>query len=89
MSKEKSLNRRDFIKAGLFSAAGLAGAAATTYRPVPENTLEPEERGNHSDHAGGGTVGSVDNEANGFDPHAFMTHCFLRTLYARFRKAMQ
>ncbi len=73
MSKEKSLNRRDFIKAGLFSAAGLAGAAATTYRPVPENALQPVERGDHSSHNGMGTVGSVDNEANGFDPHVMLT----------------
>ncbi|MFQ5409174.1 MAG: multicopper oxidase domain-containing protein [Anaerolineales bacterium] len=73
MSSQNSLTRRDFIKAGLVSAAGLAGAAATAYRPPAEAGARPATQNDHSSHDGMGTVGRVDNEFNGFDPHAMLS----------------
>jgi len=76
--KQKALGRRGFLKAGLLSS-GIAVAAATQ----PQSPLRPGggegeavfgPRSNHGDESQGtpGTVGSVDNEANGFDPHALL-----------------
>ncbi len=73
--KVARLGRRGFIKAGLLSS-GIAVAAAS--RP-PDRLREGEgggayglQPGHGGSHGSMGTVGSVNNEANGFDPHEML-----------------
>ncbi|MDX1600196.1 MAG: multicopper oxidase domain-containing protein [Anaerolineales bacterium] len=81
--KEKGrFNRRDFLKAGLFTGAvaggtfAVANAHEVTHGSGSGGHYHGGEDGDHDhseEHPGGlGTVGSVDNEANGFDPHEML-----------------
>jgi FtsP/CotA-like multicopper oxidase with cupredoxin domain len=66
---EKGFSRRDFLKIGGASAAGLAGVAGLrglNGTPQVEAGQAPPDDG-HSDHVFG-TVGTVDHAANGFTP---------------------
>ena len=72
------LGRRGFIKAGLLSS-GIAVAAASHPRsPLRQGGGEedglyaPQSGDGDGRHGSTGTVGSVNNEANGFDPHVLL-----------------
>ena len=69
------LGRRGFIKAGLLSS-GIAVAAAGQPQKRGQQGGGEGVFGPRSDHGGGhgemGTVGSVNNDANGFDPHELL-----------------
>ena len=68
------LSRRDFLRAGISGAAGLAGATLLSQPSI----AQPSAQGPGSDHTGhspyamehgaAGMVGEVDNDRNGFDP---------------------
>jgi FtsP/CotA-like multicopper oxidase with cupredoxin domain len=68
--RNDGLSRRDFLKIGGASAAGLAGVAGLRglngTLPVEAAQVPPGEDG-HSDHVFG-AVGAVDHAANGFTP---------------------
>ena len=79
---EKSLSRRNFLKAsgvgvvGLTGLAGLQGlSGAATSNAAPRRQSEGEEGSSYEDgrgHDGAGTVGRVDHDANGFDPREIL-----------------
>ncbi|MFP3853053.1 MAG: multicopper oxidase domain-containing protein [Anaerolineales bacterium] len=78
MNKDKlqALSRRDFIKAGVLGGS-LATSAAVARREIADSQYKPQAQGDdpygHDEHAGSlGTLGAVDNEANGFDPHEML-----------------
>jgi FtsP/CotA-like multicopper oxidase with cupredoxin domain len=89
MRNKSGVSRREFLKAGGFGLAGLAGALglrglAQTPEPSPTahdgHTPTPAAgdgayQAAHPvvDHGGMGTVGQVDHAANGFDPHEILT----------------
>lgn len=69
----KGISRRDFLRAGSMSLAGLASLAGTwgLAAQTDANALPPnqESEGNMlHDHGGAGVVGQVNHEANGFHP---------------------
>jgi FtsP/CotA-like multicopper oxidase with cupredoxin domain len=76
--KSARLGRRGFIKAGLLSSGIAVAAASRPQSPLRQGGGEQEGVfGPHSGHGDGshgsmGTVGSVHNEANGFDPHELL-----------------
>lgn len=76
---QRLLARRDLLRMGLGTTAGLAGAAAlnrvgvadTTYTGMGAHSTQlvpPAQDGHHTGHGGSMLVGAVDPEANGFDP---------------------
>ncbi len=75
--RHKQFTRRNFIRAGLFTAgaaATFAAANAGELRPKPRLVAPPpypgdSERNEHAGHGGLGAVGNVDHNANGFDPY--------------------
>ncbi len=76
METKNLLNRRDFLKGGLFSLAGLAGlggvlknvgAGPTMGVGTPVNGANAQ--GGHTGHGGMGTTGEVDHNFNRFHPH--------------------
>jgi FtsP/CotA-like multicopper oxidase with cupredoxin domain len=72
MSKEKfSLSRRSFLKTSGFGLASLAGMIGFRQAQPPPHAASTHHQTEHSNMAHGmlGTVGAVDNVANGFDPH--------------------
>lgn len=76
---ERRLNRRDFLKAGLFTGAVAGGTFAVAQAHDESHSGHAHDHlhggGDEHDeaHAGSlGTIGSVDNEANGFDPHEML-----------------
>ena len=67
----KMLNRRGFLKAGLLTG-GLAAAGAGTAQAAEarRSVLQPPyPQGSDHAHGGAGTVGTVDHQRNGFNPH--------------------
>lgn len=65
------VTRRQFLQAsgiGLAGITGFAGLAATS-SPTTAQTND----GLHNDHGAASTVGTVNYEANGFDPHEILT----------------
>lgn len=78
MSDERrrpALSRRDFLKAGVLGGGVATTAAATVHRRGLSGGAKsgPQQEYSHGEHPGSfGTVGTVDNEANGFDPHALL-----------------
>src|SRR5690242_4942439 len=79
MNKPK-LSRRNFLRAGLWGASGLASVAALSKVSSvaalnnAQTTPPPPDDGDHSGHhgAGDGAVGDVDLTA--FDPSTFLTN---------------
>jgi hypothetical protein len=76
-SKIARLGRRGFLKAGLLSSGIAVAAAGQPQSPVRQGDGKGDEVfGPRSDHGGShgaaGTVGSVNNQANGFDPHELL-----------------
>jgi FtsP/CotA-like multicopper oxidase with cupredoxin domain len=76
-SKFARLGRRGFIKAGLLSSGIAVAAASQPQSPVGQGGGEGEGIvGSKSSHGGShgsfGTVGSVNNQTNGFDPHELL-----------------
>lgn len=73
--KQAVLGRRGFLKAGFLSSGIAVAAASQSKSPLRQGGAEGEGVfGSHSgkggtSHGSPGTVGSVHNEANGFDPH--------------------
>lgn len=72
--KNRLLSRRDFLKAGV-----LGGGVATTAAAAARDRFRKDEGGSAhqegygGEHPGGlGTIGTVDHEANGFDPHEML-----------------
>jgi len=82
MSKP-ALSRRDFLKAGMWGASGLAGLAALTAGPAQQGGPTPTPTGpangtGHNQHGPGGPVmpnfnGDVNHAANGFNPTDHLT----------------
>ena len=81
MNEQHGLTRRDFLRAGGFSLAALAGAFGLRGRaqadptPTPHSGHDPGPTpdANHAMAQGGfGVVGQVDHAANGFDPHELL-----------------
>lgn len=74
MSKEKfALSRRNFLKTSGFSLAGLAGLIGLRYGQASPHTASAHHQMDPSmSHGLSGTVGAVNNEANGFDPHEIL-----------------
>jgi FtsP/CotA-like multicopper oxidase with cupredoxin domain len=76
-NKKVNLGRRDFMKAGVLGSALATTAFSTRLNDrfgvsavAPEDT---QDEGHHGGYEGSlGTVGEVDNEANGFDPHEML-----------------
>ena len=74
-NKNGPLGRRDFLKAGLFSGglATTAMALKSTLLPSNPPPLEPDTQEGHTgSHDSMGIVGTVDHEANGFNPHEML-----------------
>ena len=76
-SKIAQLGRRGFLKAGLLSSGIAVAAAGQPQSPLKQGGGEGEElfgphSGHGSSHGSFGAVGSVHNEANGFDPHELL-----------------
>ena len=78
LKKKTNLGRREFMKASLLGSA-LATTALTSGldpgegAPINAPAEKTQEGGSHAGHDGSmGTVGQVDNEANGFDPHEML-----------------
>jgi len=76
MNPLRSISRRDFLKSGLFSLAGLAGVLGLKELGSPGSgglTVKPAAPLAHEDHGKShgvlGTVGSVDHKANQFHPN--------------------
>lgn len=74
----RSLNRRNFLKAGALGTLGLAaGAGAWQAGRVQAQDSTPTPEGGHSGHAMGidmpGFVGDVNHEANSFNPTDTLT----------------
>jgi FtsP/CotA-like multicopper oxidase with cupredoxin domain len=66
------VNRRSFIKrAGLTGA--LSGAAVLGGKELSLAQHMQDHSAHDASHSGLGTMGRVDNERNGFDPHAILT----------------
>ncbi|MFQ5795794.1 MAG: twin-arginine translocation signal domain-containing protein, partial [Candidatus Bipolaricaulia bacterium] len=65
------LSRRDFLRAG---AVGIAtGGTATAWLRGSAETETPDYPSTDAHaHDAMGTVGTVDHERNGFDPHRFL-----------------
>lgn len=75
--RRKQFTRRNFIRAGLFTAGAAATFAATNagrLQPKPRLVAPPQypDNNEHAGHGGLGAVGNVDNDANGFDPHELL-----------------
>ncbi|NIS81353.1 MAG: multicopper oxidase domain-containing protein [Anaerolineales bacterium] len=75
---KRSMGRREFLKAGLFSGglATTAMALKSSLVPSDSKTDESKSAQKHADHrhdGSMGTVGGVDHEANGFDPHEMLS----------------
>jgi len=74
-----SLSRRGLLAGGLFGGAGLATLAKlfslATAQAADSASGHMSDASAKAHHAmgGAGTVGTVDNRANGFDPHAILT----------------
>jgi FtsP/CotA-like multicopper oxidase with cupredoxin domain len=66
------VSRRDFLKAGLLGGGVLVGAAAAVPRDGAAAGDYPPAQHDHGDHGGNGTVGEVDHQRNGFDPHVVL-----------------
>ncbi|HUF10059.1 MAG TPA: multicopper oxidase domain-containing protein [Rhodothermales bacterium] len=64
------LSRRAWLRAG--AALGLVGAAGST-RLIGRTPVSPVDHDQSGGHGNLGTVGSVDHERNGFDPHEVLT----------------
>jgi len=74
--KNSPLTRRDFLRAGLFTILG--GAGAVTLSNIPQSIqaeTETQDMGNggHDGEAMPMTVGEVDHTANGFNPSDILT----------------
>ena len=76
---DKGVSRRDFLRTGSLGVAGLAGLAGWGATAADPNS--PHAGNGHQaaeaaaaehNHGGAGTVGEVDHEANGFDPHEIL-----------------
>lgn len=84
----KLLSRRGFLGLGLGSAAGLVGAgvlnqvaqAQTEPTPTPHAMGDMGDMGDHNDLMTQMLVGSVDHEANGFDPMQMLVDWDMGTL---------
>lgn len=73
MSENKKLSRRDFFRyagAGVATLAATSGAARLSAADSREQVAQAETH--HESHGALGTVGRVDHEANGFDPHEIL-----------------
>jgi len=75
--KIAQLGRRGFIKAGLLGSGIAVAAAGRPQSPVRQGGGEEElvfnpHFGHGASHGSMGTVGSVNNQANGFDPHELL-----------------
>lgn len=75
---KKNVSRRDFLKVGGISMAGLMGLAGlrSLQTPATANAYAPAQQDNGADmhnHDGFGVVGQVDHEANGFTPMDLLT----------------
>lgn len=75
--KTTALTRRDFLRAGGLSAIGVAGLAGLakfrTPTVAPAAGMQAGDHESHEDtHGGMGTVGTVDHEANQFNPHELL-----------------
>jgi len=76
--KQKALGRRGFLKAGLLSSGIAVAAASWRHGPVGQGGEQLDgilsSNSGHGDgsHGSMGTVGSVNNEANRFDPHKML-----------------
>ncbi|NJN44516.1 MAG: multicopper oxidase domain-containing protein [Anaerolineae bacterium] len=79
MENKEPVSRRDFIKYGLTSLAGLSSLAVFTQRFLPQTggtggvgvPSGGEGNGDHN-HGGMGTVGEVDHTFNRFHPHEIL-----------------
>ncbi len=81
MTNKREVNRREFIKSGLFGLAGLAGLGglAKGLRPRADNGIGNRplaapalSDSGHGHHGEMGTVGSVDHRANRFHPNELL-----------------
>ena len=73
-SKIAQLGRRGFIKAGLLSSGIAVAAAGQAQSPADGEGkgILGSKSGHEGSHDAFGAVGSVNNEANGFDPHELL-----------------
>ena len=74
--KNSPLTRRDFLRAGLFTILGGAGAVALSNIPQSiraETETQDMGNGGHAEEAMPMTVGEVDHTANGFNPSDMLT----------------
>ncbi len=74
-SKIAQLGRRGFIKAGLLSSGIAVAAAGRPQSPTSQGGgkgILGSKSGHEGSHDAFGAVGSVNNEANGFDPHELL-----------------
>lgn len=69
-TKRKLVSRRDFLRAGGMSVAGLVGLAGLRGVPSPATASSVRKNGSHTNHgqSEAGMVGQVDHVANGFTP---------------------
>lgn len=75
MNDKHAINRRDFLKGGLFSLAGLAGLGGILKAFEPEPRIHVGRPAgsasgqDHGNHGGFGATGTVDHAFNRFHPH--------------------
>ena len=67
------LSRRDFLKIGSATLAGVAGVRVFTRENASASSSKPNAHMQHSDELGPGVVGEVDHKANRFDPTDLLT----------------
>ncbi len=71
-NKQPRLSRRQFLGAGSAGLAGIAGLLGLR-SATPQPALAQDEDSHVDAHDGAGAVGSVNYEANGFNPHEILT----------------
>ncbi|MDP2618684.1 MAG: multicopper oxidase domain-containing protein [Hyphomicrobiales bacterium] len=77
---ERAVSRRRLLGAGLAAGGAVLSPGLGTARA---QTLPGARICRSGDHAGNGTVGTVDHGRNGFDPHAILTDWDTGTVSAR------
>ncbi|MDX1613685.1 MAG: multicopper oxidase domain-containing protein [Candidatus Promineifilaceae bacterium] len=70
MKNNRSITRREFLKA---SGVGMVALAGTVGLQSAANRVDQQAPGDEPEETNLGTVGSVDHEANGFTPHEILT----------------